>query len=165
MAPTTKSPSNITEKESYEDKMCDQPATKHLKQELLYEMKHYISSLQQHYETDYMDKCIKAMRDQIVSQKSEVIFLRRKVKEKKIFIEQLSNNSSNKNNINNRNYDSNNDNNNDDNNNNNNNNNNYNNNNNNNKSNSINKSTDNKVMVPPLHKPEKELCSYLETAW
>ena len=107
-----------------------------------------------------MDKCIKAMQDQIVSQKSEVIFLRGKVKEKKIFIEQLSNNSSNKNNINNRNYDSNNDNNNDNNNSNNN-----NNNNNNHKSNSINKSTDNKVMVPPLHKPEKELCSYLETAW
>ena len=32
MAPATKSPSNITEKESYEDKKCDQPATKHLKQ-------------------------------------------------------------------------------------------------------------------------------------
>ena len=43
--PTTKSPSSIFEKERYKDKKCDQITTNHLKQELFYEIKHYISSL------------------------------------------------------------------------------------------------------------------------
>ena len=38
MTSRTKSPSSIAEKESYEDKKCDQLATNHLKQELLCEM-------------------------------------------------------------------------------------------------------------------------------
>ena len=41
--PTTKSLSSIIEKENYRDKKCDQLATNHLKQELLHEIKHYIS--------------------------------------------------------------------------------------------------------------------------
>ena len=47
----------------------NQVATNHLKQELLCEMKHYISSLQQDVKTDYMDDYIKAKQDQIVSLK------------------------------------------------------------------------------------------------
>ena len=34
--PTTESPSNLIEKESYKDKTCDQQAINNLKQELLY---------------------------------------------------------------------------------------------------------------------------------
>ena len=44
--PTTRSPSSIIEKESYKDKKCDQLATNHFMQELLHEIKHYISCLQ-----------------------------------------------------------------------------------------------------------------------
>ena len=87
--PTTKSPSSITEKESYKDKKCDQLFTNHLKQELLHEIKHYILCLQKDNKTDYMNEYIKAMQDQIASLKSEVMFLRREVKEKNAFIEQL----------------------------------------------------------------------------
>ena len=61
MTLTTKSPSSIIAKESYKDKMCDQLATNPLKQDLLREIKHFISSLQQHNKTDYMDEDIKAM--------------------------------------------------------------------------------------------------------
>ena len=60
MIATTKSQSSIIEKESYKDKKCDQLATNHLKQELLHEIKHYISSLQQDNKTDYMDEYIHA---------------------------------------------------------------------------------------------------------
>ena len=80
--PTTKSPSSIIGKESYKDKKCDQPATNHLKQELLHEIKHYISCLQKDNKTDSMNEYIKAMQDQISSLKSEFMFLRGKVKEK-----------------------------------------------------------------------------------
>ena len=59
-------------------------------------MKHYISCLQQHNTTDYMDEYIKAMHDQTSSLKSEVMFLRGEVKENNAFIEQLNNNSNNK---------------------------------------------------------------------
>ena len=82
MTPTTKSPSSIIEKESYKDKKCDQLATNHLMQELLHEIKHYISCLQQDNKSDYMDEYIKAMQDQIASLKSEAKFLRGEVKEK-----------------------------------------------------------------------------------
>ena len=88
--PTTKSPSSIIGKESYKDKKCDQPATNHLKQELLHQIKHYISCLQKDNKTDYMNEYIKAMQDQIASLKSEVMFLRGEVKEKNAFIEQLN---------------------------------------------------------------------------
>ena len=74
--PTSKSPSSIVEKESYKDKKCDLLATNHLKQELLYEIKHYISCLQKDNKFDYMNEYIKAMQDQIVPLKSEVMFLR-----------------------------------------------------------------------------------------
>ena len=53
--PTTKSPSSIIGKESYKDNKCDQPATNYLKQELLHEIKHYISCLQKDNKTGYMD--------------------------------------------------------------------------------------------------------------
>ena len=43
--PTTKSSSSIIEKESYKDKKCDQLDINHLKQELLRQIKHYISCL------------------------------------------------------------------------------------------------------------------------
>ena len=82
MSPTTKSHSSITEKESYKDKKCHQLTTNHLKQYILHEIKHYISSLQQDNKTDYMDEYIKGMQDQIASLKSEVMFLRGEVKEK-----------------------------------------------------------------------------------
>ena len=108
MTTTTKSASSIIEKESYENKKCDQLATNHLKQELLHEIKHYISSLQQNNKIGYMDEYIKAMRDQIASRKSEVMFLRWEVKQKNAFIEQLNNNNNNNNNIINRNNNSNN---------------------------------------------------------
>ena len=85
--PTTRSPSSIIERESYEDKKCDQLATNHLMQELLHEIKHYISCLQQDNKTDYMNEYIKAMQDQIASLNSEVMFLRGEVKEKNAFIE------------------------------------------------------------------------------
>ena len=91
--PTTKSPSSIIGKESYKDKKCDQSATNHLKQELLHEIKHYISCLQKHNKTGYMNEYIKAMQDQIASLKSEVMFLRGEVKKKNTFIEQLNNNN------------------------------------------------------------------------
>ena len=81
--PTTKSPSSIIGKESYKNKKCDQPTTNHLKQELLHEIKHYISCLQKDNKTDYMNDYIKALQDQIASRKSEVIFLRGEVKGKK----------------------------------------------------------------------------------
>ena len=80
--PTTKSPSSIIGKESYKDKKCDQPVTNHLKQELLHEIKHYISCLQKDNKTDSLNEYIKAMQDQIASLKSEFMFLRGKVKEK-----------------------------------------------------------------------------------
>ena len=70
--PTTKSPSSIIGKESYKDNKCDQPATNHLKQELLHEIKHYISCLQKDNKTDYMNEYIKAMQNLIASLKSEV---------------------------------------------------------------------------------------------
>ena len=82
MTPTTKSPSSIIEKESFNDEKCDQLATNHLKEELLREIKHYISSLQQDNKTDYMDEYIKAIQDHIASLKSEVIFLREEGKKK-----------------------------------------------------------------------------------
>ena len=44
--PTTRSPSSIIKKENYKVKKCDQLATNHLMQELLHEIKHYISCLQ-----------------------------------------------------------------------------------------------------------------------
>ena len=117
--PTTKSPSSIIGKESYKDNNCDQPATNHLKQELLHEIKHYISCLQKDNKTDYMNEYIKAMQDLITSLKSEVMLLRGEVKEKNAFIEQLNNNNNNNsNNNNNNNNNSNNNNNNNDNNNN-----------------------------------------------
>ena len=53
---TTRSPSSIIENESYKDKKCDQLATNHLMQELLHEIKHYISCLQQDNKTDYMNE-------------------------------------------------------------------------------------------------------------
>ena len=53
--PTAKSPSSIIEKESYEDKKCDQLAINHLKRELLNEIKHCISCLQQDNKTDFMN--------------------------------------------------------------------------------------------------------------
>ena len=74
---------SIIEKESYKDKKCDQLATNLLTQELLHEIKHYISCLQQGNKTDYMNEYIKAMQNQIASLKSEIMFLRREVKEKK----------------------------------------------------------------------------------
>ena len=80
---TTKSPSSIIGKESYKDSKCDQPATNHLKQELLHEIKRYISCLQKDNKTDYMNEYIKAMQDLIASLKSEVMFLRGEGKEKK----------------------------------------------------------------------------------
>ena len=46
-----KSPSSIIEKENYKDKY-DQLATNHLKQEVLHEIKHYISRLQQDNKTE-----------------------------------------------------------------------------------------------------------------
>ena len=60
---TTKSPYSIIEKECYKDKKSDQLATTHLKQELLHEIKHYISCLQKDNKTDYMNEYIKAMQD------------------------------------------------------------------------------------------------------
>ena len=99
MTSTTKNPSSIIEKESYKYKKCDQLATNHLKQELLHEIKHYISSLQQYDKTDYMDEYIKAMQNQIASLKSEFMFLRGEVKEKNALIEKLNNNNNNINNI------------------------------------------------------------------
>ena len=83
--PTTRSPSSIIEKESYKDKKCDQLATNHLMQELLHEIKHYILCLQQDNKTDYMNEYIKAMQGQIASLKSEVMFRRGEVKEKKTY--------------------------------------------------------------------------------
>ena len=74
---------SIIEKESYKDKKCDQLATNLLTQELLHEIKHCISCLQQGNKTDYMNEYIKAMQNQIASLKSEIMFLRREVKEKK----------------------------------------------------------------------------------
>ena len=100
ITPTTKSPSSIIEKESYKKKKCDELATNHLNQELLHEIKNYILSLQQDSKTDYMDEYIKAMLDQIAPLKSDVMFLRGKVKEKNAFIEQLNNNNNNNNIIN-----------------------------------------------------------------
>ena len=70
MTGTTKNQSSITEKESYKDKKYGQLATNQLKQELLHEIKPYISSLLQDNKTDYMDEYIKAMQDQIASLKS-----------------------------------------------------------------------------------------------
>ena len=84
--PTTKSPSSIIEKGSYKDKTCDQLATNSLKQELLHEIKHYISCLQQDNKTNYMNAYIKAMQDQIASLKKEVMFLRGEVRKKHAFI-------------------------------------------------------------------------------
>ena len=86
MTPTTKSPSSIIEKGSYKDKTCDQLATNYLKQELLHEIKHYISCLQQDNKTNYMNAYIKAMQDQIASLKKEVMFLRGEVRKKHAFI-------------------------------------------------------------------------------
>ena len=83
MTATTKSPSSIIEKDSYKDKKYDQRATNHFMQELLYERKHYISCLKQDNKTDYMNEYIKAMQGQIASLKSEVMFRRGEVKEKK----------------------------------------------------------------------------------
>ena len=80
MTATTKSPSSIIEKDSYKDKKYDQRATNHFMQELLYERKHY---LKQDNKTDYMNEYIKAMQGQIASLKSEVMFRRGEVKEKK----------------------------------------------------------------------------------
>ena len=65
IAPTTKSPSSIIEKESYKNKTCDQLATNHLIQELLHEIKHYILSLQQDSETDYMDEYTKLRHSKV----------------------------------------------------------------------------------------------------
>ena len=84
--PTTKSSSSIIEKESYKDKKCDQVATNYLKQELLHEIKHCISCLQQDNKTNYMNAYIKAMQDQIASLKKEVMFLRGEVRKKHAFI-------------------------------------------------------------------------------
>ena len=55
MTGTTKNQSSITEKESYKDKKCDQLATNQLKQELLHEIKPYISSLLQDNKTIWMN--------------------------------------------------------------------------------------------------------------
>ena len=93
--PTTIGTSSIFGKESYKDNKCDQPAINYLKQELLHEIKHYISCLQKNNKTDYMNEYIKAMQDLIASLKSEVMFLRGEVKEKNAFIEQLNNNKNN----------------------------------------------------------------------
>ena len=79
----TESPSSIIEKESYKNKKCDQLTTNHLKQELLHEIKHYISSLQQDSKTDFMDEYINAIQNQTASLKSEVMFPRWEVKKKK----------------------------------------------------------------------------------
>ena len=98
--PTTKIPSSLIGKESYKDKKSDQPATNHLKQEPFHEIKHYMSCLQKHNKTDYMNEYIKAIQDQIASLKSGVMFLRGEVKEKNAFIEQLNNNNNNNNNNN-----------------------------------------------------------------
>ena len=102
---TTKSPSSITEEESYEGKKCDQLAINHLMQELCHEIKDYILCLQQDNKTDYMNEYIKAMQDQIASLKSEVMFLRGEVKKKNAFIEQLNNNDNDNDNNNNNNDD------------------------------------------------------------
>ena len=67
-------------------------------QELLHEIIHYISCLQQDNKTDYINEYIKAMQDQIASLKSEVMFLRGEAKEKNAFTEQLNNNNDNNNN-------------------------------------------------------------------
>ena len=80
MTPSTKNPSSIIEKESYKDKKCGQLATKHLKQELLRGIKHFILSPQQGNKTNYMDEYIKAMQDQIALFKSEFMFLRGELK-------------------------------------------------------------------------------------
>ena len=58
---TTRSPSSTIENESYKDKKRNQLATNHLIQELLHEIKHYISCLQQDNKTEYMNEYIKAM--------------------------------------------------------------------------------------------------------
>ena len=65
-------------------------------QELLHEIKHYISCLQHDNKSDYIDEYIKAMQDLIASLKSEVMFFRGEVKEKNTFIE-LQNNNNNSN--------------------------------------------------------------------
>ena len=44
-----------------------------------------------------MDEYIKAMQDKIRCLKSEVMFLRKEVKDKNVFIEQLNNNNNNNN--------------------------------------------------------------------
>ena len=82
--------------------------TNHLKQDLLREIKRFISSLQQHNKIHYIDEYIKAIQDQFASLKSEVMFLRGELKEKNAFIEQLNSNNNNNSNIINRNNNSNN---------------------------------------------------------
>ena len=56
---------SIIKKEIYKDKKCDKLAKNSFKQEILREIKHYISFLQQDNKTDYMDEYIKATQDQI----------------------------------------------------------------------------------------------------
>ena len=60
-----------------------------MKQELLLEIKHYISYLLDN-KTDYMNEYIMTMQDQIASLKSEVMFLRGEKRKKKAFIEQIN---------------------------------------------------------------------------
>ena len=76
ITPTSKSLSSSIEKDSYKNKKCDQLATNHLKQEILYEISQYYLPLQQNSKTDYMDEYIKANAGPNSSLESEVMFLR-----------------------------------------------------------------------------------------
>ena len=97
---TTKSPSSIIEKESYKDKKCDQLATNHLMQELLHEIKHYISCLQQDNKTDYMNEYIKAMQTKLSYSKWDYVS-QRGSKGKKYNNKDNNNNNNNSNDNNN----------------------------------------------------------------
>ena len=74
---------SIIEKEIYTDKKCDKLAKNSFKQEILREIKHYISCLQQDNKTDYMDEYVKATQDQIAPLKIEITFIRGEIKGKK----------------------------------------------------------------------------------
>ena len=79
MTPTTKRPSSIIKKESCIDKKYQS-----LEEELLHEIKHYISPLQQDNKTEYMDVYQSHAGLNFITQKWGYVSLRRSKGKKRI---------------------------------------------------------------------------------